>query len=65
MQRLTSKLQKIQIRFNNISPFQGSGFCFGPVPPVAPGVIHIQPLCGLKQLPNLSDVMTDLRIVAS
>jgi hypothetical protein len=59
MQRLTSKLQKIQIRFNNIPPFQGSGFYFGPVPPVAPGIIHIKPLCGLKQLLNLSNVVTD------
>jgi hypothetical protein len=48
MQRLTSKLQKIQIRFNNISPLQGSDFCYGPVPPVAPGVIHITPLRGIK-----------------
>lgn len=48
MQRKKTKLQKEEINANNIKPFQGLTSFFSFLPPVAPGVIHIQPLSWLR-----------------
>ncbi len=43
MQRIKTKVQKEPVNSNNIKPFQGLKAFISLLPPVAPGVIHIQP----------------------